>query len=241
MLQIVLLIGQASCADDLSGAGAPMMGLIVRRHLESAARRLHYRPVRRGVAEAAYFVVMLYYPLVAFFVTGCARGDNESGRVEYFRVPRVPSRRADHRARHYLFRCGVPQVMREPERMGYTNRWQVSQGSAVSRCNFAIAATDSIRLGSLFADVADAPAYRAAGHVIGRVGDEQGLQARKTSQVGQTGGLQHDRHAVIELGAEFDRCRRHDGEAADALAPGERQVCHNPAMAFRQPPASLIA
>ena len=70
MLQIALLIGQASCADDLSGAGAPMMGLIVRRHLESAARRLHYRPVRRGVAEAAYFVVMLYYPLVAFFVLG---------------------------------------------------------------------------------------------------------------------------------------------------------------------------
>ena len=113
------------------------------------------------------------------FRAGCARGDNESSRAEYFRVPGVPSRRADHRARHCLFRCGVPQVMRKPERMAYTNRWQVSQGSAVSRCNYAIAATGSIRLGSLFADVADAPAYRAAGHVIGRVGDEQGLQVRK--------------------------------------------------------------
>jgi hypothetical protein len=45
----------------------------------------------------------------------------------------------------------------------------------------------------------------------------------------------------VEFGAKFVRRRGDDRKAARALAAGERQVSHNPAMAIRRRSASAIA
>jgi hypothetical protein len=96
-------------------------------------------------------------------------------------------------------------------------------------------AIGSMRLGSLFLNIADADDHRPANHLIGRAGGEQRLELGHVGRMFADPhrpclGLQNHGRPVMLFGAQFVRRGGDDGEAANSFArrraPGSPQPGH---------------